>query len=727
MRIRQIFSCYLIGNISLFFLLSAATSAHSSNQEIKRTVLAIFDSSEPYNSAEDNNLIHKNAEMVLNYLGMKVQYHDIQSGLPDNVDMENIHGILTWFHDDQMPNAAAYLKWLLTQMNLGKKVVVLGSLGAFRDSETRKDIPMNYTNKVFNKLGLDYQGDWSDNPFIIEIVSGVSHMVEFERTLEHELEYYEKVVSLNKENNVYLSIRRSDLSNSESSVVVTTPTGAFALKGYEIFIQMESDEMRWRINPFHFFTEGFGLQGWPRLDTTTVNGRRIFYSHIDGDGIRNISYIDSVRYSGEVIYEDILTKYKLPITVSFIMAEINAEFLGTERIEVLAKKIAKLSNVEVGSHSFTHPLDWENLMTSFKIKAYSNKSAENDSYEGLYPNAFKVTVDHETFLNKETQYAIQFMDQNIMPKNKKVVIQHWSGNCEPQAEAIDLTKEIEVKNINGGDSRLDSLSPTYTSIAPLTRPVNGRVQFYTSNANENIYTDGWIGNFYSFGNVLETFKQTEVPTLIDSIPRRVTPMNIYYHFFSGERKPALDALKKAYDYVLDQEMAPLFTSQYVSVVEGFLSGKMQMLKDGGWGFSDYGLCRTVRFDKQEQYPDFKRSQGIIGFKRWNDSLYVHLDESNKVILYFSVHKPKDPFLSSASAIIDNYTVSKENVQFETDVIGISKYHFINLLPDTKYKLKVHNLTKNFISEKIVQSNRKGELSVEIDMTGHIKVTIYKKA
>jgi len=54
--------------------------------EVPRYILALYDSTEEYNQFEDNNLAHNNAEMVLNYLGMKVRFHDIASGLPEESD-----------------------------------------------------------------------------------------------------------------------------------------------------------------------------------------------------------------------------------------------------------------------------------------------------------------------------------------------------------------------------------------------------------------------------------------------------------------------------------------------------------------------------------------------------------------------------------------------------------------------------------------------------------------
>src|SRR4029453_5395461 len=97
---------------------------------------------------------------------------------------------------------------------------------------------------------------------------------------------------------------------------------------------------------------------------------------------------------------------------------------------------------------------------------------------------------------------------------------------------LSILARLGVPNINGGDTMLDREWPSYTRVAPLMRPVGSHWQNYTSASNENVYTNLWKGPFYGFRNVLETFRRTEHP-------RRVTPVNVYYHYYSAERVAGL--------------------------------------------------------------------------------------------------------------------------------------------------------------------------------------------
>ena len=96
--------------------------------------------------------------------------------------------------------------------------------------------------------------------------------------------------------------------------------------------------------------------------------------------------------------------------------------------------------------------------------------------------------------------------------------------------------------MNGGDSRLDGEYPSYHYVAPLYRQHEGFYQIHSSNSNENTYTNLWSGPFGGYVNAIQTFANTDSP-------RRILPVNVYYHFYSGERQAALEALRIVYNWV----------------------------------------------------------------------------------------------------------------------------------------------------------------------------------
>lgn len=698
-----------------------------------RTILAIYDSHDILSPGPGNNIIHNNAEMVLNYLGLKVRYHDLASGVPSEDTAKDIYGIILWLklvNDNYIPESENFLKWLTEEVKEGKKLVLLGTIRVFRDKKTGEVLEKEKFEELFNALGLEYYGDWTYDPFVVNVIEKDSNMVEFERSLANEAAVYQKVTAKADKSKVYLRLNRDDIENSVSDAVVTTPYGGYALDTYEVFINEINQEARWRINPFLFFEEAFNIKNAPRYDTTTLYGNRIFYSHIDGDGFRNISKIDDSSLCGKVILDNILKKYDLPITVSFISCEVDSEYLGSDETMELARNILKLDNVEAGSHGFSHPLDWEKKLTAFPLKGYSKKKIfQGDSgalADSVYEDAAIVTVDREEYLDKEVRGATTFINHELLPDNKRVNIYQWTGNCSPPAKAIEIADKMGIANINGGDTRFDMAYPSYTNVAPLSRMVDGERQIYTSSANENLYTNGWSSSYGGYRNVIETFKETEYPTFFDANPRRVTPINIYYHFYSGERAESLKALKMVYDYVLSLEAIPIFTSHYAKIVNGFFSGHITNLDDGGWVFTGYADCRTVRIDETGLFPDLDKSKNIIGFTKWNDILYVYLDGTDAATLYLSSKAPLKLYLSKASAVLDNLELGESKITFKTRTYRESYYRFANVSRNDSYILKIYDTKngKDILSKKI-RSNKEGILDIKLREKGEFRVEVTK--
>lgn len=690
--------------------------------------MILHDSSEYEPRGGDTHTIHYSAETVLNHLGLKVLHHDIQSGLPSPEKTQNILGILSWYLDNTMPNAKEYCYWASQQIKDGKKFVILGFMGAFKDSITQEEIPNETINLLYESLGLKNSGDWTDNTFLIKTDFKNSNMIEYERSLKPQTGAYEKIHSLNNDNKIYLSLKRSDIENSQSAVVVTTPFGGFAMREYEIFIDYFSLQIRWIINPFQFFTEAFDIKDTPRFDTTTLFGRRIFYSHIDGDGFRNIVKFDTTHYAGEIIDKKILQRYPWPITVSFITAEIDPQYFGSPRLQNIAKTILQRPHVEAGAHAFSHPLDWENQLTAFEIAGYSKKNKNIDPeahpQDSLYLESAVITASRQEYIQREVEGAIDYINNNLLPPGKTVQVYQWSGNCRPPAEAIILADRKGVVNINGGDSRFDRAYPSYSRIAPLTRQINGAIQIFSSNANENIYTNGWLHPFWGFKHVIETFNQTEIPDNPKMKPRRISPINIYYHFYIAEQKMGLESLKYVYEFVKNKPLIPIFTSDYIKGVKGFISGEIFRLNENGWLLKNYGFCRTVRFDQSSLVPNLKQSRGVLGFKKWKDYLYVHLDESQNVQLYMQKDFPKSVYLEETSTVINNFRIFEDTISFKT--IGFEKgvYRFRNMTPGNKYFVNIDfgnskhsNITKSF------SVKNDGVLNFNFSFSGPATITI----
>ncbi|HKX01344.1 MAG TPA: hypothetical protein VJX71_02510, partial [Methylomirabilota bacterium] len=673
----------------------AAEAAGDAPAELPRYVLALYKSSELDNDVQGRraksatrNEVHGWAQMPLNWLGLMVEYHDIDQGLPDERVMARYRGIVTWFQTEEIAEPLAYLRWLGAQMRAGRRVVILGYLGALRDRRTLRTLDLAQINEALAPSGLEFLGNWTGNQHVIEL-RRKDRMMDFERPLPPGLPYYQQVVCRRADSRPHLVLARRDLPNSESHLVVTGPWGGFAAAEYAQFQFPGEGGAQWCIDPFAFFREALGVGDWPRPDTTTQCGRRIFYSHIDGDGLRNRSEVRGGVSSGQVILEEILSRYRLPTSVSVVVAEIEPTLLGSPQFHELARAIYALPNVEAGSHSYTHPLDWEKRTRSFA------------------PAGVPYSVETETV------GAVRYMEERLLPSGKRVRLFQWSGSTRVTEEAIAILDRLGVPNINGGDTMRDREWPSYTHVAPLMRQVGRHWQTYTSASNENLYTHLWTGPFYGFRHVIDTYENTERP-------RRVAPVNLYYHYYSGERVASLAALHYVHEWVLRQPLARIFTSEYLAIVEGFRTARIARTADG-WRISDHGALPTVRFDDTRAHLDLYRSSGVLGYLHHQGALYVHLAGPGPALVVLRDRPAASPYLVQASHRVTAWQRDGSRVALTLAGLGEKVVELGAIAPDRDVAVEIREGT---VARRLrVRSGADGRLTVGAGEASQVEVRV----
>jgi polysaccharide biosynthesis protein PelA len=689
----------------------------------ERMLVALYDSSEAEQA--DDNPIHQLAEMPLNWLGFYLRYHDIAQGVPPDDLVDQAHGIITWFGSDEMANPTQYLAWLEGKLQEGKKVIILGNLGAFVDSTTKSPVPNDQINAVFNALGLRWLGNWSDQPTQLTISFLSDEMMNFEADVASNLTDYEQFQSIGEQNQVYLTLNRTDLTDGKSDLVMTTPRGGFIFSHYAARFDRRREQHRWYINPFLFFARALDIDGWPQLDTTTLFGRRIFFAHINGDGFLEGSEIADNATAGQVILQQIVKKHPLPVTASFVTCEVDPYFIGTAASQELAKQIYQESNVEPATHSFSNPYVWREKITANPIKGYSKpihySFARDEITRHGEANAAEVTVDTDLFLKTETQGSTQFANSYLAPESKKIALFLWTGDYKPQEQGIT---DLNIPNMNGGLSRMDETRPSYTNLAPLARQIGEAVQPYAPISSDSIFTNGWTDPLYGMIYVLDTFKQTEKPTLIDNIPRRVKPINIYYHFYSGVHATSLGALQKVYESVLNQEMIPVTASYYAQMVLDFFTAKIEPAggEHSGWIITQYGLCRTLRFDHPELYPDLSHSIGVLGYLDWGNYRYVHLAEGGQATLILSSAPPTEPYLVFAEAVPMQLQLSANSISFSTYGWRPERVQFANM-PRNRGYTAIIKQSSGPPSTVTAETDGQGILDLTLPLQGSASVMI----
>jgi len=381
--------------VIIFF---TASLAHAQSY-IPRTVIALYDKHDEGKIVYSR--MHRMAEMPLNHLGIKLEYHDVAEPLPNIKDRKDVRGIISWFPDGfALKDPAGYIKWADDAIDAGKKFLILAEPGFLQDDKSN---PTDYDkiNNLFGRLGLKYDGTWIDITYDVKYIYIDPEIMGYERKLEDKKTSYSSYLLADNSAKSYLIAQKENSNLEPSHLITSNPRGCFVAYGFTHYqrkkdlkgsksyeeevadTDIEKEIREWYINPFEFFRRCLDTDQIPKPDTTTQDGRRIFYSHIDGDGWNNITQLEIFKnkpiLSAKVILEQILKKFPdLPVTVAPIAADLDKDWVGHVDSVKILQDMAKLPNVEIGSHTYSHPFSWEFFQ--------DGNIAKERRYLNLYPN-----------------------------------------------------------------------------------------------------------------------------------------------------------------------------------------------------------------------------------------------------------------------------------------------------------------------------------------------------
>jgi polysaccharide biosynthesis protein PelA len=658
-------------------LLSPSASAQPGGDEprtesVRREILAIYNSREE--PRPDQTRIHRFAEMPLNHLGFVVSYWDINAGLPDSDRTESLRGIITWFR--RAPPPLFYL-WGQQQVTRGVRMVVLGDSGLPSPSTSLAD-----ANKLFAEIGFGLTGNTVDLTYSARVLQRDA-LIGFERPLDPVLPAFPIVGTFGSDVSSHLILEHHEGNQVlASSVVLTSSRGGYAANGYAVYEEPGTGRTKWIIDPFAFFQKAFGAELMPIPDVTTLSGRRLWFSHIDGDGWNNMSYIESYRdkptIAAAVILRELIAPYPdLPVAVGVIGADIDERYGTPEAARATARELYALPQVEVATHSYTHPYQWsffENYDRRQEERLIGPDESEWRSVLGdrvrriarwLFPGLVRkggetegkfvdddpprAYSDFPFDLDQEIRGAITAAEE-MAPDSKHGTLYLWSGGAEPFEAAIARTRRLGLRNLNGGDSRYDADYPSLSYLSPISRAVGAERQIYAGNANDYIYITDGGGREHGFLHLEATVNATENP-------RRLKPINVYYHMFAGERSAQLAGVRHHLDSARQASLTPIAASHYSAIADGFFSTQMTALGESSWLIQNRGALQTLRFDDAADLAiDFTRSVGVLGQRRKGSTLYVALDEAyDEVIVALGPDAGEAPDASAPYLIDGRWT------------------------------------------------------------------------
>ena len=612
----------------------------------RRSIIAITDFSGLREDFEFSP-VRAVAEMPLNHLGLKVHHHNWDTGdLPDQESVDNSRGALIWFQSDEIIARDAFMSWAIDYMRSGRYIVVAGNLGfAINQKDTPESAAL--TREFLSELGISYVNTLLDDFEPIEIVHAAPGLTDFEQKLPFILPGVVQIDALGAAATPLLTL--ADHTGRQSDVIAATKGGGIILGEYAVAAYSELNAGFWLTDPFQMFRRMFRLERMPVPDTTTLAGRRIYYSHIDGDGWNSVSTVADEKgvrtITAEVVLDHVVRAYPgLPVSIGPVTADLDLNLFGSEQSREVARQLFAEDNVELATHTHTHPFDWgfyrpdrydpsvdfasvagnkredskfDKILEWVAAQAKSSEAKDAQKYvHDIYPRP-RAYYDGPFRVEDDLARSIE-ITESLAPADKKVEIVLWSGNTRPYEDALRFLRERGIENMNGGFTRYDEEYPSITSIAPLTSRVGDELQIYTSMSNEADYTSSWTTRFHGFRQLISTIDATEAPI-------RLLPINLYYHAYSADRPVGLQALIDILEHVETQKVTPITASHFAKIVRGTDTVRIARVP-GGWSISDRVALNTIRFDDVDRASiDIDKSVGLLGLTEHNGSLYLALD------------------------------------------------------------------------------------------------------
>jgi len=589
----------------------------------------------------------------LNYLGYDVEYANVKDPLPDGITPDRYAGVVAWLQGTGTQDSAAWRNWVDARIASHVPVAFLGQFGFDAAADEGPALDLQAVS-----------GPFTDK---VDVVSR-DRMIGFE--VDPKLGPRDLTgVRVGAASRPLLRVKSGDATVDP---VAITPWGGFAMSPYTVVSLNGIDQERWAIQPISFLTAALRLTQMPSPSVTTENGRRLFMSHVDGDGFASRAEFPGADYSGDALYQQIFTRYKVPMTLSVIEGEVGPTGLYPKispRLEEIARKMFALPYVAIGTHTYSHPFDWGS------VDATTGQRVDR----GGGDTAFSLSIPNYTFdIDREVTGSIDYINTRLAPPGKKTTILQWPGNCKPPAIVIRKVYAAGVANVNGGDTVITKSASSWTNIAPIGVDKGpGAYQVYAPNQDENVYTNDWLGPFYGFTRVLETFDMTDKPL-------RFKPIDLYYHMYSGTKIASLRALDQIFTAVLKQPVLPVQMTDYTEKVLDWRSFAVARAVHGDtdaragagnragddWIVRGNGEVRELHWPSTST-PDLRASTGVTGYSAGPDGIYIHIaDGAARVSFNPSAGREAVPtsgawpYITEANGFVRNFRREPNGMSFE---------------------------------------------------------------
>ncbi len=603
---------------------SLSTLGVGAREVLPRKVLLLHDAPMQRDGELIFSPVHRYMTMPLEHLGLVPEYLQVdQQPVPQHPLVGRYAGIVMRL--DNPPTQPALQALLARAVEEGVKVVAVGVAGL-------DEVPA-----LRSLLGLGLPA--ADNPAVprapIQVVQAQAG-IGFEAAPRPQLTQFR---NLQAPAGSQVWLKLADARGSTMDAVAVTPWGGYITPGSEwVPVLGQSERLNWVVDPFSFLRQALALPDMPMPDTTTEVGRRLLLVHVDGDGMPSRTLFPGTPLAGEVMLTELLQRYRLPTTVSVIEGETAAHGLHpalSAAMEDTARRIYALPHVQAATHTWSHPFQWH--------RAEAGERGERVRMQ---------LGDYRFDAKREIAGSMAYVDR-LLPAGKRTSLVLWSGDTNPGPAMFDEVERAGALAMNGGDTLISQREPSVSLVSPLGLPKGRHFQVYAPNQNENVYTGLFQAPLWGYRRVIETFELTESP-------RRLKPVNIYFHTYAASTPASLRSLQEVYEWANAQPLHPLHAADYVRRV---LDWRRLVVAREGQGY----VVRGAHTLRQLQAParlgdvDLERSANVGGQWRARAAAsakpntlvsprYVHLS-GDEARLHFhpSERREQSPHLLHANA------------------------------------------------------------------------------
>jgi hypothetical protein len=396
---------------------------------------------------------------------------------------------------------------------------------------------------------------------------------------------------------------------------------------------------------FAFAAEWLGQGGVsPAPDTTTLDGRRVFFNTFSAEGFTRPSTLPGFRLCAEIVRERILSRYFLPFTVAVCEADLRGWRLGQEpedapHYEQLARSIFDMPHVAAASYSFSQPVNWA---AAGKITGPLNDHAISSRYD----------------MPREVAGSMSYIHRSLLPLGKNVSLMLWPSGGAPSSEAIDFCAKLGVQSLTPAPFR------AAVDAARSTGLETGEIAASSWRHGEHVEVFATAAGHPEASPAPE--RQLAAWQAESKAGRRISPVVLSASFQDVQDEKKLTELTQALDWCAAEPLHAITAAAYAASVRDAARTRVLRLGDRHWIVLNEGRARTLRLPASAGVPDMARCAGISGYTISQGQIYIHTlgEQRSEIVLAEKPAAIPHVRLAECSARIEFLELSSRRATFQ---------------------------------------------------------------